>query len=192
MNWLYESPFTIILLGAAVSLLLGVIWASTGRREWICGLLVWLVVVGGMLVTERIVITDREQIPLTLQQIINDVKSNDRKKVFTHIYSGASQLKQKAEAELPSYQFKTLRLTKIHSLVIDAKQKPKQAIIEFNILASGNFSAPGIGELSFTEEQPIPRFIRLTFRQETNGTWQVEDYFHSDATAFMFEKKTGE
>ena len=188
MNWLYESPVTIVLLGIAVMLALGVAWASSGRRELVWAILAWVGVVAAMLGIEHFVVTDREQIPITLKQIIQDVKSNDRQKLTRHIYSGAPTLKQKADTELPNYQFTMLRITHIHSVNVDEKAAPKSAIIEFNISAAGKFSASGLGELTIADDQQVLRYIKLNLRQEADGTWKVEDYSHADPTAFMYER----
>jgi hypothetical protein len=184
MNWLFESPLTIVVIGAVLLIALGAVWSQTGRKEllYALGATVALIVVG--LIVERLVITDREAIRQTLLQIAADVESNNLPSVVKHVYSGAPGLKQKVEAEMPNYRFTECRLTKIHTIDIDASQEPRSAVVEFNVSATGSFSQGGF---SISDTQ-VPRWVRLHMVKETDGRWTVQDYQHAPPQQMMFNQ----
>jgi len=175
MTWLYEQPPIIVALGVAIILGLGAAWSASGRKELLFGIAAVLVLTIAGLIVERQVVTDREAIRGTVLQIARDVQSNNRQAVLRHIYSGAPDLKQKAGAELPNYQFTECRVTKIHRIDIDDSAEPRSAIVEFNVIAAGTFKPPGFpGEVTDT----IPRWVRLQLLREKDGRWAIEGYDH--------------
>jgi len=173
----------VLILGALLALAVGAGWASTGKRSLLVLLGVVILLMIGGLVAERLVVTDREAIENTLTEIARDVKENDLQALVRHIYSGAPQIKAKAEAELPNYTFKDCRVTKIHSTDVDPTVEPRSAIVEFNIIAEGSFREGG---LEYTDR--IPRWVRLHMVQEKDGRWTVQDYKHEQPQQMMFSQ----
>jgi hypothetical protein len=176
MNWLFEQPLAIVVLGMLLTLALGAAWSASGRKELLFAMGAALALLIGALVMERMVVTDREAIDATLKQIAHDVKTNNRRALMRHIYSGAPKLKQKADAELPNYEFTECRITKIHLIDVDSLAEPRSAIVEFNIIAGGNFTYEGI---SFSDTN-IPRWVKLHLVREKDGRWTVQEYEHAE------------
>jgi hypothetical protein len=186
MNWLFEQPLIIVVLGMLLILGLGAAWSASGRKELLIGMGAALALLIGGLVMERMIVTDREAIDATLEQIARDVKSNNRQALLRHIYSGAPKLKQQAETELPNYEFTECRITKIFSRDIDRLAEPRSAIVEFNVLVSGNFRYEG---MSFSDSN-IPRWVKLHLVREKDGRWTVQEYEHdAPQRGFMNEPK---
>jgi len=182
MNWLYEQPLVVLILGVVLGLATGAAWASTGKR-WLLAVfgLVVLLTAGG-LIAERMIVTDREAVEATLVEIAADVESNDIPALLRHIYSGAPRVKADAEAELPNYRFTECRVTKVHSIDVDAASEPRSAVVEFNIIAGGSFRQGGF-EVS---DQRIPRWVQLHLVREQDGRWAVQDYKHEQPQQMMF------
>jgi hypothetical protein len=174
-SWLFEQPLIIVALGVAVILGLAAAWSASGRKEWLFGIAAALVLLIAGLVTERLVVTDREAIRATLQQIARDVRSNDRQAVLRHVHSTVPELKKKAAAELPNYEFTQCRVTKIHKIDVDRDAEPHSAMVEFNVIASGTFRQSG-----FEVTDTVPRWVRLHMLREKDGRWTVVDYEHDD------------
>ena len=185
MDWLFEQPLIIVVLGMLLILALGAAWSASGRKELLWGLGAALALLIAGLITERMVVTDREAIDATLEQIARDVKGNNRRALMRHIYSGAPKLKQKAEAELPNYEFTECRITRIFSRDIDRLAEPRSAIVEFNIVAGGNFTYEGI---SFSDSN-IPRWVKLHLVREKDGRWTVQEYIHDDPQRGFLQPK---
>jgi hypothetical protein len=181
MNWLLESPLTIVVVGVLLLILLGWVWSATGRKELLYALGAALALIAVGLVVERLVVTDREAIEATLLTIAREVESNDLRRVVKHIYSGAPELRQKVEGEMPNYDFTECRLTKIHLIEVNAREQPRTAVAEFNVIASGSFRE---GSFSLSE-QSVPRWVRLYMVKEDDGRWTVRDYIHAPPNQFM-------
>src|SRR3954463_1549864 len=98
MSWLFESPIIIVALGVAIVFAIGAAWTATGRQELLYALAAAIVLLFAGLITERLVVTDREQIRATLAEIARDVKKNDHRRIISHIHSSATAIKQKAQA----------------------------------------------------------------------------------------------
>jgi hypothetical protein len=184
MTWLLEQPLVIILLGVGLILALGAAWSASGRQEllYAAGAALALLVAG--LVIERVVVTDREAIRRTLQEIARDVKNNNHRALVQHIHASAAQLRQKADAELPNYRFTECRVTKIHKIEVDGSAEPHSAVVEFNIIAAGTFKVSGLGELSET----VPRWVKLQMLREKDGRWTVADYEHDSPERMIMER----
>jgi hypothetical protein len=183
VNWLFEQPLIIVALGVTLILGLGAAWSASGRKEllYAVGAAMALLVVG--LVSERLVVTDREAIRQTLLEIATHVKNNDHAALRRRIHSSATDLKRKADAELPGYHFTECRITRIHKIDIDTSAAPHSALVEFNIMASGTFKVEGT-EVSDT----VPRWVQLQLLREDDGRWTVSGYDHAPPQQMMFER----
>ena len=101
-----------------------------------------------------------------------------------HIYCGALQLRRQAEAELPKYEFKELRITRIHLIDVDRQVEPRSAIVEFNVIGSGS-------ERSGIELDHVAQWVRLQMLREKDGRWTVAEYEH-DSPERMIVNRPGE
>src|SRR5690349_698611 len=142
--WLLESPYTIVALGVAIIFALSAAWTATGRQELLYALAAAIALLFAALITERLIVTDREKIQATLKEIARDVKNNDHRRIVSHIHSSATAIKQKAQAELPKYHFTDFRITRINSIEIDRSADPPSAVVELNVVGGGTFHDAGV------------------------------------------------
>ena len=180
MTWIFDQPIYIALVGLALGFLAGVLWTSTGRKEFLAALGAVIVFTIGMLIVERVVVTDQEAIRQTLAQIARDVQTNDVAKVARHITPSNTELAAKARAEMPNYQFTECRITKVHKTDV-VTAEPRTAIVEFNVIVSGSFRQGGL-EASGS----YPRWVRLHLVKEQDGRWTVQDYKHAEPQRMLF------
>lgn len=186
MTWILESPLLICVLGAMGATGLAIAWASSGKREVAIMAGLWVGLTLALLLVERLVVTDNEQIQILVQQIATDVRSNNPQSLKKYIHSSATALFNQANSELPNYQFTMLRITRIHTIDVTGKNVPRSATVDFNVVAAGTFTVAGQPAMTFTRDEPIARYIKLFLKQEADGKWRVEDYTHANPTAFMF------
>jgi hypothetical protein len=184
MTWLFEQPLVIVVLGIVLLLGLGIAWSSTGRKEllYAAGLVLSLVVLG--LVIERLVTTDAESIRQTLQEIAHDVKHNDHRSLVRHIADSAPEIRQRAEAEMPNYDFSECRVTRVHEIAVDGAANPKAAVVELNVVFSGDFRHEGLEVSDYTGA----RWVKLHLVQDKEGRWRIEDYEHDDPQRMIMER----
>lgn len=184
MNWLWEQPLVIALVGISTLAVLGAAWALSGRRELLLAMAAAALLLGGGLVVERLVVTDREAIQQTLLQIARDVQSNNLRAVTQHIAQRAPQLRQKVTAEMPRYRFDECRITRVHVIEVDAQARPRTARVEFNVVASGSFRQDGFE----IHDAQVPRWVCLYLVREADGRWAVEDYEHAPPQQMLLER----
>ncbi len=189
MNWLFDRPVYVAFLGLMLCVPIAIGWVMSGRKEMLYALAVAFALFVGLLIVERVVVTDREALEATVKQIAYDVQANDHQAVQGHIYSGSPQLKQKVQAELPNYKFIECRITSQPVIEVNSKDEPRSAKVSFLAAAAGDFKYEGMSA-SASKEAPIRRHIILHMRKEANGQWTVEDYDHKDITDAFFDKKT--
>ena len=174
--WILDNeynPFLLAFFGCVVCLGAFVAWISTGRKEalFVTGLLFILFV--GLIITERVMISDREAIQQTLIDIARDLKSNNREAVYAAIHPKATAHLEQARAELPNYTFQDCRITQIIETKVDAAAKPKTAVTEFYVAAKGTFNQGGQG---YTGDPR--RIVKLHLEQDAAGKWKIVDYTH--------------
>lgn len=172
MNWLWEDPVVIALLGLVTIAILAFGWMQTRSRAMFSATLGALALTAMLLLVERWVQTERELIDLTLRQIAVDVERNDLDAILSHVYSGAPQTLAQARAEFPRYHFKRVDIKRNLEVELDESQQPPLAIATFNVRVD-------VTELSTQIMHPVARFVRLTLRKES-GTWKVATYEHDE------------
>jgi hypothetical protein len=77
MTWLFEDPWMIVLGGLVAEIILGVLLLKTGRGAVLGGMIGVLVLTGVLLVVERLVVTEGEQVQATLEDAAAAVVKND-------------------------------------------------------------------------------------------------------------------
>jgi hypothetical protein len=184
MNWLFDSPFTILLIAIAAGFLLGVAWVQTGRNAFLYSIGGVVVVTIVLLIVEYNVKTDGEKVRFLLPVIAADVESNDPQRVAGHIVSSRPEWAARAEAEMSRYRFTDVTIGNIHRVVELPDNQPPAVVVEFNVSVSGSFG----GSHGVTGND-FQRFVRLTFWEDHDGQWRIADYEHDEPTAFMRNRK---
>jgi hypothetical protein len=177
MNWLFDSPFTILLASIAIGFFLGVAWVQTGRNAFLYSIGGLVAIAILLLVVERYVETDGEKVRKLIYVIAADVESNDPQRVVQHIVSTQPELRDKAASEMKNYHFDHVTIGTIHRVEELPHRQPPQVVIEFNVTVGGSFG--GLSDDNF------PRWVQLTFWKDTDGQWRIADYDHREPTAFM-------
>ena len=172
MSGLWESPLTIVIGGLVLIAILGGGWLQTGHRALLYALLAALVLFAALLVTERLVRTEREQLRDTLHEITRDVESNDLERVLRHVHPANPAVRAEAETEFPRYRFHEVRIKRNLKIDIDMQHQPPKAEAEFNVVVVGS-DADGL-----ITDQRVPRFVQVTFYKD-GDTWKVYSYRHS-------------
>jgi hypothetical protein len=183
MNWIFDQPLILVLLSVAILTGLAITWITSGQKLLLYALIAGVAIAVILLVVERFVVTDREAIDATLQQMARDVGSNIPAKVTQHISASAPSLQARANTEMPKYKFESLRITKVHKIDVNATAEPRTAVVEFNIMAKGTFGA-GADVLA---DATIPRWVQLDLVKDPDGEWRVSNYDHDAPQRMMFE-----
>jgi hypothetical protein len=174
--WILDNPYNPGLLaffGFVIGLAVFVAWIKLGRKELLYVLAAVALIFGGLIAYERSTISDREAIEATLVKLARELETNNREAIYAAIHPAATEHLAQAKSELPNYTFEECRITKIHETKVAADAKPKTAVVKFNVIAKGTFKYAGD-----IVPGTVPRYVRLTFEQDTDGQWKVTDYYH--------------
>ncbi len=171
MTWLMEQPTLIVIIGALTVAILGGGWLKTGHRALVIALVAAAVLFGVLLFVERTVKTEREQLRETLGRIAADVQSNDVDAVVRHIHPDSPDIRSRAKAEMPNYDFEKISITRVRTIDVSYQDDPLTATVEFNVVAKGNSKG-------FYGEFNVPRYVILSFSKDSDGRWRITDYEH--------------
>lgn len=183
MTWLFESPATIAVWSVILGIAAGVAWSFTGKKIFIVAIGLVIAGAAGLLIAEKMIITDREAIELKLREIADDLAHNRHARIIGHIATSNLAIQATATQELPNYTFTEVRITKIHSIEVDTAPKNRTAKVDFNIVATGTFRQ-GADSISDTS---VPRMIKLDMIKEDDGEWRVDNYSHAPPQEFLFK-----
>ncbi|MBP90799.1 MAG: hypothetical protein CMJ64_29495 [Planctomycetaceae bacterium] len=182
MIWLTEDPAPILVLGTLTAILLGAIWLQSGHRALLYSAIVVILLTAGGFLIERWIVTPREEIAETMQQIARDVESNDVSLMVKHLHSTLAALRERASQEMSSHDFHDVKIKRNLRMVVFDDETPARATAEFNVVVivsdrSGMF-----------QNRRVPRFMQVTFLRE-DGAWRVSDYHHSDPRDGLLKKR---
>jgi len=168
MNWLFDSPFTILLGAVAIGFFLGVAWVQTGKDAFLYSIGGIALAAIGLLILERAVETDSEKVRKLLYQIAEEIENNDADSVVQHVVSSKPELAAEAKQRMKSYTFTQVQITKIHSITEHPDKQPPSVVAQFNVLVGAGGSGIEV------DNQPV--FFKVTFWKDTDGQWKIADY----------------
>jgi hypothetical protein len=119
MTILIENPLWIIFFGIIIEAILGIILFRSGR-----GVLLW-VMIGVLAITlvgvvvERIVVTERERVEMTIDGITSALEANDLNRVLGYVSAEAMQTRQRVDWALSRIEVQSAR---VYSLEISVNQ----------------------------------------------------------------------
>ena len=174
MTALFEESLLFVVLGIITSVILGFAWLQTGRRQFAVALAVVIVLTVLVVVIERNVVTDREEVDAVLRQAAREVQQNDLRGLLPLIHAQAPEIRAQAEAEFPKYAFKSVDINRNLKITVNPSAQPGEAIAKFNVVVIGSHRDGSV------EQWKAPRYVTVTFRKQGND-WRIFAYEHVDA-----------
>jgi hypothetical protein len=169
MTWLTENPWPFLLIGLVVEIVLVLILLSTGRGALLSAIAGVAVLNIVLLVAERVIVTDRERIAASLDELAAALANNDVPAVLEFIAPAATAIRRRAEHELPLVKFNDVKVVSDVETTINETADPPSAVSTFN----GRFSLKYIKGGTSPYEMIVRRF-RVTF-QKLDGRWLITD-----------------
>lgn len=168
MNFFFENPWRILIIGAAVEIVLAAILFQTGRGKIIWAMIVAAVFTAGSLIVERLVVTDREAVGVTIDAAVAAVKADNEKWLLTCIAPSAKSPQADACWVLKFVTVEEAHLSGFEATVNRSTNPPtaeaKFLVFGFASLKSGIVSHQGYSR-------------HVTVRLEQQGDrWLVQDY----------------
>ena len=178
---LFEKPFLIGVLGAIAVVVLGFLWLQTARRSVLYVLGVTLSVTIAAVIMAKLVVTDREAVEMTLNDIAASVARNDVPAVLEWIHPEAHGVRSQAQAEIPRYEFQEVKVKPNLEITFDKLDQPTEAVAKFNVLVMGSDRS------GLFKNRRVPRYCIVTFRKHENS-WRVFAYEHADAREGLLQR----
>jgi hypothetical protein len=162
MNWLFEESIYVVLIGVPLTLGAAFGWLKNGSTPLLVVAAVFLLMTIGGVILEGYVVTDREHVTTTLEQIAVDVQAGHKPTILAHIHPNSDSISQRFETHLNRYPVTSARITKIHEIIVDRESQPPRCVVKLNATAHVNELG---GPIAFT----------VTLRLD-GDRWKVFDY----------------
>jgi hypothetical protein len=168
MAFLVEGPWTILFIGIVVEAILGVILMQTGRGKFLIAMIGVAVVVGALLIVERLVVTDREAVTSTLDAAVAAVKKNDVNGLLDCIAPSAE-----SPRELSRWVLKRCEVEEAHISDLEIKvnrlTSPPSAAAKFLAVGKGKDRMGEVPYQAFGQKVEVQLELR-------GGRWLVTGY----------------
>ena len=90
MTLLFENPLRIIFIGIVIEAVLGIVLLRTGRGAMLWAMLGVLALTLAGVAVERLVVTEKERVEMTLDGITSALEANDLTRVLSYIAPDAT------------------------------------------------------------------------------------------------------
>lgn len=170
MNWLFDQPLYIIVIGVLMAAMLAGGFLQTGRNVLFFAALGCLVLTGAMVGVERLVVTDREAVRQTLLDAAQAVENNDLDAVLEIVHPKAENVRALAQSVQRQHHFTSVRITRFERVEILADRNPPVAEIEFVVIVEGNLS---------NQPMRVPRRVLMTLTKDGDH-WRAVEFEHTD------------
>ncbi len=173
MTWLTENPAPIFWTALAAEAVLVVALYQTQRAVYLLGMLGVLLVGGGLLLAEHLIVTKREQVELALDEIATALVNDDRAGVIERIDPASASARNRADAALRIFKVSTAKIGSDLTITLNQLTSPPSAKASFT------------GRLDLQQrrsgyEQTAVRRFTLVFVRE-GERWYLADYGHGEA-----------
>ena len=127
---LLENPLPIWMVGGGLAILTGVIFLVRRNLSSLLALVSVVFVTLLLVLLERWVVTEREEVEVALAQLLAAVQANDLPAVLTLIDPAATNVRADAETLMPKVRVKQTA-AKLVEVEVDAAVEPHRATVKF-------------------------------------------------------------
>ena len=172
MEWFTEDPTWPIMLGVFAIGVFGFLAYATSKKLFAILTVIALFATIGVVVAERYIVTDKEQLRYTLFDLASFVANNRHDDILRHIDPDVPAY-ERAKNELPNYDFKSCSISGINYISIGESHPPRAKIdfVVFCDVDSVQGFPGGMGN----------RQVTLTFAKDlASDMWKIVDYSHQN------------
>ncbi len=147
---LLENPLPIYAVGTVLATVCGLAFLARRNLPSLFALIGVVVLTLLLVVVERVVVTEREQVEAALQQLMRDVEAGDMSAVLARIDSGAAKMRNDVEKLMPQAEIKDTGATSVR-VEVDADTEPMTATSRFRGKVDGVHRRSGMRVFFFDE-----------------------------------------
>ena len=167
MATLFENPLPIYAIGAVLTTVCGMAFLARRSLPSLLALIGVVVLTLLLVIVERVVVTEREQVETTLQLLMADVESGDIPAVLARIDSAALPMRADVEKLMPQATIKDTGATAVR-VEVDADAEPMTATSRFRGKIDGIHRRSGMRVFFFDE-------VEINWVKR-NDKWLAESY----------------
>jgi len=130
MTILFENPLRIIFIGIVIEAVLGIVLFRTGRGALLWAMLGVLALTLLGVAVERLVVTEKERVEMTLDGITSALEANDLKRVLSFIAPGAVATRSRAAWAMGRIEVQSARFYRLE-IIINRLTSPMTAKAAF-------------------------------------------------------------
>lgn len=173
ISWFTENSLIPLVTGTFLVLAFLGLAISSRDKTMLYVAMIIAAVTAGIVITESLVVTDREAVTEIVYSLARSVEANDMESVLSHVSPAREDAKDQIRIEMPQYRFDSVRVIGIADFTARTDLDPKQAVIDFVVVARGRLTSHGQGH-------HVQRRVELIFQLEPDGIWRMIDYSHFD------------
>lgn len=169
-RYLFEDPTAIIVGTLLIEGILGIVFVQTRRMVWLGVMGGVLLLMIGLVLLERYVITPTEEVEQAVAQLQSDMENNDAEAIVGHLSPKATASRQYAQQALRLYEIERTKVTDLE--VRFPEGKPATAEAEFTGVIHGRMKSQG----DFGSTPYRQRFILYYEKSSSNDKWLITGY----------------
>src|SRR5688572_28536076 len=137
MAWLVESPWPALVTGILIEAMLAIALLRTGLAKIIAVMVGVFVVTLLLLLLERVVVTEFEEVELALDSAATALAANDVEKVISFISPEQQNLKSYAERQMRQFNFTDAVIGGDLTVLVNRLTSPPSAAARFTVRLAG-------------------------------------------------------
>ncbi len=168
MQSLTESPFVLIVIGLIATMTLAVFFVQTKEKRLLPFIIGALCLTLIPMVTDALVVTDREALKLSVQRLARSIQSNDIEKTLEYSHPDAPHVYASIEKEMPNYKFTWCAVTRFKKIEVAESGRTANVtfIVTVNVEAKKGPTGAGFRE------------VMLEMAKDSKDAWKIKHYRH--------------
>lgn len=174
-TWLTENPLQPVLWGILLSGIAGAFWFMLRKRALLLLAFLIFMLTIGCVITERLIVTDKEQITEAIFDMADAVKINNADGVIKYVNPTNPGLAQRIRDNMAKYRFTSCYVIGFNEQTF-TEEPADSAMFEFIVWANVEEAVPGgvRGESN----------VRVTLEfEKSDGQWYVKGYDYAQANS---------
>jgi hypothetical protein len=169
MSLLLESPWPALVIGVIVEAVLAIAFLRTGLAKILIAMAGVLAITLLLLLVERVVVTEFEEIEDTLYAAAAAIEAGDVQRVVDYVSPQAPELKQYAERALRQFTLSEVRIGNDLKVQVNPLASPRSADVHFTVKITGRDRKGSIPGGTILERADLTL-------HKIDGRWYVADY----------------
>jgi hypothetical protein len=142
MTTLFENPLPILVVGGLLATFAIIVFLARRSGASLAALIAVVALTAALLVVERVVVTEREQVEVALATMLDAIESNDVAGAVACVDPAAAAIRRDIEALMPMLKVEAAN-SAAEQITLDESARPPTAISQFQAYLRGLHQSSG-------------------------------------------------